>query len=130
MPELSNWNPHYSLIAVWVGILLGLVSGAVIGLGFHRDDWLGGYGSWRRRMLRLGHISFFGVAMLNLAFHLTGLPLAAAGWLFIAGAVLMPTVCFLSAWRKPWRHAFVLPVVCLIAAAGLVAVNLIMGTAS
>ena len=41
------------------------------GLGFHRDDCMGGYGSWRRRLTRLGHIAFFGTAMINLAFAFT-----------------------------------------------------------
>ena len=38
---------------------------------FHGEDWLGGYGSWRRRMLRLGHISMIGTGLLNLAFALS-----------------------------------------------------------
>jgi hypothetical protein len=29
---------------------------------------------------------------------------------FIVGAATMPTVCFLSAWRKPFRHLFFVPV--------------------
>ena len=37
--------------------------------------------------------------------------------LLVSGAVLMPTVCFLAAWRKPFRHLFALPVSCLVAGA-------------
>ncbi len=106
----------------WFAILIGLVTGAGIGLFFHRDDWLGGYGSWRRRMIRLGHISFFGTGFLNLAFSLSvrhlGLEhapsIAAMG--LITGAIAMPTVCFLSAWRKDFRHLFFIPVASLIVA--------------
>jgi len=50
-----------NLTAGWLGILAGVVSGCAIGLFFHRADWLGGYASFRRRMTRLGHISFFGL---------------------------------------------------------------------
>ena len=50
-----------NLQTAWIGFLLGCISGAVLGLFFHRAEWLGGYGSWRRRMLRLAHISFFGI---------------------------------------------------------------------
>lgn len=103
--------------AVWGGMLLGVVSGAVIGLFFHREDWMGGYGSYRRRLARLGHISFFGIALVNATFaltqHLTPLEPAfarVAMAAFITGAVTMPLVCFLTAWRKPWRHLFFLPV--------------------
>lgn len=109
--------------AAWTGIFLGLLSGLIQGWFFDREDWLGGYGSWPRRLTRLGHISFFGVAFLNLAYADTvGLLPAArhvplASLLLIAGAVLMPLVCYLAAWRKPLRHLFPLPVLCLLGAA-------------
>lgn len=97
--------------------MLGVVSGAVIGLFFHRDTWAGGYASFRRRMLRLGHISFFGIGFLNLFFALTlsilALPesyirVSSAG--FLIAVVAMPTCCFLSAWKKPLRQLFPIPV--------------------
>ena len=112
-----------NLWAAWIGILAGMVSGAAFGIFFHDESWLGGYNSWPRRLMRLGHISFFGVAFLNLAFavtlRLTGevSGARAASWLLIAGAVLMPTVCGLAAWRKPLRHLFFLPVLSLLGAA-------------
>jgi hypothetical protein len=111
------------LMAGWLGMAGGVVSGAVIGLFFHREDWMGGYGSFRRRMTRLGHISFFGLGFLNLAFALThhatrggsaslsGSQLAIASAGLLLGAVTMPTCCFLTAWRKePFRHLFFIPV--------------------
>jgi len=110
-----------SLVA-WVAILLGLLTGTVLGMFFHDESWMGGYGSWRRRMVRLGHISFFGTGFLNLAFilsvghlHLEAPPpVASAGFVF--GALAMPTVCFLSAWRDSFRHFFFIPVGSLIVA--------------
>ncbi len=103
--------------AGWAGMLLGVVSGAVIGLFFHREDWMGGYASYRRRLTRLGHISFFGLALVNFCFAFTQAvsPLGArwsvvAMLSFIVGAATMPAVCFLSAWRKPFRHLFIIPV--------------------
>lgn len=111
-----------NLWAAWIGILSGLASGTVQGLFFDRDGWLGGYSSWPRRLMRLGHISFFGVAFLNLAYVNTvwllgpasHVPLASV--LLVAGAILMPLVCYLAAWKKPLRHLFALPVVSLLAA--------------
>ncbi len=105
--------------AAWIGILLGIISGAGLGLKFHEGDWLGGYNSWPRRMLRLGHISFFGIAIINLAFALSVrsfgvvMPSDLVSHLLVAGAVTMPLTCFLSAWRKPIRHFFYVPVLCL-----------------
>ena len=106
----------------WIAILAGLVAGAVIGMFFHRDDWLEGYGSWRRRMLRLMHISMVGTGLLNLAFALslryfhTAIQPQIPSVLFVVGAVSMPLVCGLSAWRKPMRHLFFIPVLSLVIA--------------
>ena len=108
---------HLVLVASWFGLLLGVLSGAVIGLFFHRDDFMGGYQSFRRRLARLGHISFFGLGFLNFFFVLTGALLAfseaqarPAAVALLTGAATMPTVCFLTAWKKPFRHLFFIPV--------------------
>jgi hypothetical protein len=104
-----------NIFAAWIGFTIGGISGAIPGLFFHGESWLGGYGSWKRRMLRLGHISFFGLGGLNLAFALTARSLGIeermelVGILLIIGAILMPTVCYLSAWKQPFRHVFFIP---------------------
>lgn len=116
-----------NLLAGWIGMLGGALSGAAVGLFFHQERWMGGYGSFRRRLVRLGHISFFGLGFLNLLFGLSlraiALPpanaqIASLG--FIAGAIAMPLCCFLAAWREPLRHLFPIPVLCLVA--GMVSV--------
>lgn len=106
----------------WGSMILGALSGAAIGLFFHRAGWAGGYGAFRRRMMRLGHIAFFGIGILNLLFGFTlqfiALPeslelFASAG--FILAAIAMPLCCFLTAWRKPFRHLFPIPVLGVLA---------------
>lgn len=114
--SLSEWN----LIAVWVGIAVGVLAGAMIGVRFHDTEWLGGYASWPRRMLRLGHIACFGLAIVNLAFIVTVERLPAEtgvlvpSVLLIIGAVTMPLICWLSAWNKPVRHLFPVPVLAVL----------------
>jgi len=110
-----------NLHAGWIAILLGFVSGMTIGLFFHSDEWMGGYGSWRRRMVRLGHIAFFGLGFINLHYALTirtlSLPAdSITSILLVVGLVFMPTVCFASAWRKNFRHFFAIPVIALVLA--------------
>jgi hypothetical protein len=106
--------------AAWGGILGGFIAGAVLGLFFHDDAWMGGYSSWRRRMARLGHVSFFGIAIINLLYAVSiavfGIQINSPypSYLFIAAAVTMPLVCFLSAYRKNFRHLFPVPVLCLL----------------
>ena len=115
------------LLASWFGILAGFIAGAVLGLFFHEEQWAGGYCSYRRRMLRLGHISFFGLGFVNFVYSLTlklfqpELPyqqtISAA---LIVGAVTMPLCCFLAAWKKPLRHLFPIPAASMLLAALLV----------
>lgn len=109
------------LLFAWCWILVGLFSGTLQGLRFHHDDWLGGYASWPRRLTRLGHVAFLGTALLNIAFALSATALrldpaglAAPSALLLAGAVTMPVVCYLSAWRKALRPLFAVPVVTLV----------------
>lgn len=107
--------PTLNLYAGWLGFLAGAVTGALIGLFFHRDDWLGGYDSWTRRLLRLGHIACFGLGLINILFALSAatLPVSAAtrlgSVLLVVGMITMPLNCFLSAWKKPFRHLFFIP---------------------
>jgi len=106
--------------AAWIGIFLGFIAGAVLGLFFHKEDWLGGYSSWSRRMARLGHISFFGIALINLTYSLSvtvfnvKMTNVYTSYLFVAGAITMPVICFLAAYKKFFRHLFFIPVLCLI----------------
>ena len=108
-------------VSAWLCIVAGVVAGAMGGLFFHDPHWLGGYGSWRRRMVRLGHIAFFGIGLLNLSFSLTihGLhwpaPPAGVCWALASAGVLMPATCYLAAWRAPLRHLFAIPVACVLA---------------
>jgi hypothetical protein len=117
-----------NLLAGWTSILLGFAAGAVPGLFFWREEWLGGYGSWRRRMIRLAHIAFFGLGFINLLFALTVTQLglqSGAGWLrwsallLAAGNVTMPAACYLAAWRQPFRLLFPVPVTCELAGVAL-----------
>ena len=114
--NMSTDNLH--MLIGWVAMFFGVASGAVIGLFFHREKWAGGYGSFRRRMLRLGHISFFGIGFLNLLFGLTlksmsipDLNVSIASYGFFTGVVAMPLCCFLTAWKNQFRHLFPIPVI-------------------
>ena len=112
-----------NLMAAWIGVFLGLLSGIPMGLAFHKENWLGGYDSWERRLLRLAHVSFFGIAFLNFAFVGTVSYLKAdpqsllwASRLFILAMITMPTVCAAAAFKKQLRHLFAVPVLSIIGA--------------
>ena len=104
-----------NLYAAWIGIFADCIAGAVQGLFFHKDDWLDGYGSWRRRITRLGHISFFGIGFINFAFAVSLRMLEMEGELVVSSRLLivalitMPLLCYLSAFKKPLRNLFFIP---------------------
>lgn len=118
---------HVNLVMAWIWILLGFLSGSVLGLFFARENWLGGYAGFKRRLYRLAHISFFGLGLANLAFYATAQlfgpaapGLATASWLFVAGAVTMPICCVIMAHFPKALLSFGLPVLSLVAGGVLV----------
>lgn len=120
----------FSLHAGWIGLAAGLVFGAIMGPFFLNEHWLGGYTSQRRRLLRLGHVSFFGLAFLNFAFAgtLFLVPFSAKsawtiGFCLAAGALGMPVCCLLCAWRTRLRLLFPIPVFSLLIAVTLILRN-------
>ena len=124
--------PQLNFLVAWVWLCLAFVSGLVLGLFFHRENWLGGYGSFRRRLYRLGHISFFGLGIVNLAFYLTAKEaslspstMSIAGWCFVTGAVAMPLCCLLMAHFPRTRPLFGVPVLSLLLGGSLVMVGLV-----
>ncbi|GAB4155477.1 MAG: hypothetical protein Kow00107_05320 [Planctomycetota bacterium] len=95
----------------WCMMAIGALLGMLIGLKSHEDGWLGGYYTFSRRMLRLAHIASFALGGLTLLcawnVSLGSITVAAGSWsvgLMMIGALLMPVVCLLSAWRKNFRH--------------------------
>lgn len=117
---MVNILHSYNFSAGWWLILTAFATGAVLGMGFHREDFLGGYSSFRRRLARLGHISLAALGGLNVLYGLSPIPTnAMPGWLLLAGGIAMPLICFLTAWKPVFRHLFFIPVTLLVLGVGL-----------
>jgi hypothetical protein len=123
----------------WAWVVLGFVTGAMLGMGFSREGFLGGYDSWRRRLVRLGHIALIALGVLNILFaHSAGrfvfvfetAWVQVASWSLIAGAVLMPAACVLVAFVPRAKPVFVLPIVTLVTGASITAIVLVAGALS
>ena len=109
-----------NLILAWLWILMGFIFGFILGLNFHREEWLGGYASLKRRLYRLSHISLFGLAIINLLFYFTlrilntsSGALKVASWGFVVGAISMPVCCLIMAHKNQLRALFIIPVASL-----------------
>ncbi len=113
--------------AGWGLILSAFVTGAGIGLMFHREAFWGGYTSFRRRIVRLGHISLAALGMVNLLFAFSvsrnDASARAASILLVVGAISMATTCFLSGWKSVFRHLFFIPVLSLVTAVVLILIG-------
>src|SRR5712692_7899301 len=84
----------------WCSVLVGVAMGLYMGAMFRREDWLGGYGSFPRRMVRLAHVALVALGMLNIQFaqsamrlHLQQSLSSLASISMMAAAVLMPVCC-------------------------------------
>lgn len=105
------------LITGWAALTLGVLTGSLLGLFFHRVDWLGGYSSQPRRLARLGHIAFFGMAILNFSLAMTMFMVAEVNTYVVFGSyglliatVTMPLSCFYAMVRGINRVFFTVPV--------------------
>lgn len=125
----------------WIWITMGFLSGAMLGMGFHKEQFMGGYNSWPRRLARLGHVAFFGTGFLNLMFALTGMHFGesfmdggvwlTASWCFLLGGLWMPVCCFLASAQPKLKWLFVFPVVLLTVAGVLTSLIMLqLGAAS
>lgn len=115
----------------WIWITMGFLSGALLGMGFHREGFMGGYDSWPRRLARLGHIAFFGTGFLNVLLGVTVIVLAGqasftewvvAQWSMLVGGFAMPLCCLIAARSKRAKPIFAIPVVSLTLAGVLVSI--------
>jgi len=103
----------------WAMVLTAFATGGLLGLKFHDERFLGGYGSFRRRIIRLGHIALAALGMLNVLFSLAPWPrnsvwtTSAASVCLLLGGTSMPAICFLTGWKQGFRNFFFIPVAAL-----------------
>jgi hypothetical protein len=104
----------------WCSVLAGIALGLYMGRKFEREDWLGGYNAFARRMVRLAHIALVAIGILNVQFAQSAPRLrlntaleTVASFALMAAAVLMPACCLWIAPRRRHFEIFAAPVACL-----------------
>jgi len=105
----------------WGCLAAGVATGLVLGLWSFDGPVpvparLGDYGSVARRLVRLGHIAFLGLGLINLhlarelpALRLSARAAATASRALNLGNVLLPLVLFVAAFVPPVKYLLPLP---------------------
>ena len=117
----------------WTSLALCVGTGLVMGLWSFSGplpvpDWIGDYDALARRFLRLGHIAFFGIGLLNLmlARELPRLALSGkarrwAAHFMNAANIWLPLGLFAAATYEPLKYLLPLPALSAFAALSIVA---------
>ena len=121
-----------NIIFGWVWMCFGFIAGMVMGLWAERDNWLGGYGSLTRRYLRLAHIAFIALSIINILY---GKELASVilsdtlknlgSYLMLFGAVGIPLVCVFAAFWRKTKYLLPLPASALLTGTIILIIGLV-----
>ena len=124
-----DWNSTVG----WASLTVGVGTGLVMGLWSFDGPvgvpaWLGGYGETSRRLVRLGHIAFIGLGILDilLARELPRLALGATGKrvasiAMIAGNIFLPLALIAAGAYRPLKLLMPVPALCVFVALALAA---------
>ena len=121
---------NLNIIFGWCWINIGFIMGMVMGMKFEKANWLSGYASWERRMLRLSHVAFIFLSILNIVYghELINVNLSAS-WkqagsiLIIIGAIGIPTVVFTAAFYKKILYWLAIPIIALTSSTLIMAIG-------
>jgi len=100
----------------WAWMCVGFLSGMILGIRSEGEQWLGGYASLKRRYLRLAHVAFVALSIINILYgkelgtidlsnHLKNIGSA----LMIFGAAGVPLTCISAAFVKKTRYLLPVP---------------------
>ncbi|MBD3252714.1 hypothetical protein GF386_03220 [Candidatus Pacearchaeota archaeon] len=105
----------------WLWIMIGIIVGAVIGMWSFNGPLaspLGNYTSLARRMIRLSHIAFIALAIINILYgyeidktKLKTKLKKIGSWFMIYGTILMPVLLIISAFLESIKYLTVIPTI-------------------
>ena len=105
-----------NVIFGWVWLFVGVLFAIWMGLYAFEPDWLGGYTSLSRRLLRLSHIAFIALSLTNILYglfidtvQLNGSLKKIGAFSLIVASIFMPAVCLLSILDRFFQFFFFIP---------------------
>ncbi len=100
----------------WAWMCVGFLSGMILGLRAEGEQWLGGYASLTRRYLRLAHVAFVALSIINILYgkELGTIDLPnnfknIGSALMIFGAAGVPLACISAAFLRKTRYFLPVP---------------------
>ena len=121
-----------NIIFGWAWMCVGLILGLTMGMRAEGEQWLGGYASITRRYLRLGHVAFIALSIINILY---GIELGTAGTplyvrsigspLMIFGAAGVPLTCISAAFFRKAKYFLPLPALALLVGTGMLVIGMI-----
>ncbi|HEY9897987.1 MAG TPA: hypothetical protein V6D00_02290 [Pantanalinema sp.] len=116
---------HWNIVFGWVWMNLGFLSGLLMGLKVEQfglnfqatgPTWMDGYDSIPRRLLRLGHIAFLMLPLLNIVYgqfidgaNLPAIYKVTGSYAMIFGAIGVPILCMAAAFYRPVKILLGIP---------------------
>jgi len=131
--KISNDDARANRLIGWASMVFGAGSGLLLGLWSFDGPvptpaWLGDYGDTGRRLVRLGHIAFFGLGILNvlIARELPRLALDKALRCITSramnfGNIFLPLTLFAAGVYHPLKYLMPFPAISIFVALCLVA---------
>lgn len=124
---------HTNIALGWTGVVVGLLIGLVVGLWAFdgpapAPEHLADYGSTQRRLLRLSHIAWIALGLINVLLGTTALaePARVPQWTrtcMNVGAVFLPLTLLVAVWLPPAKYLMALPACCVLAATAAMAAS-------
>jgi len=121
-----------NIIFGWAWMCFGFILGMTLGIWVEGKEWLGGYASVTRRYLRLGHVAFIALSIINILYG-KELPLVdlsdsmknIGSYLMIFGAVGVPVTCVSAAFIRKIKYFLPLPASALLIGTIILVIGLV-----
>ena len=105
----------------WAWMCVGFLSGMILGIRSEGEQWLGGYASLKRRYLRLAHVAFVALSIINILYgrelgnvdlpnHFSNIGSA----LMVFGATGVPLACISAAFFRKTRYLLPVPAIAVL----------------
>ncbi len=117
----------------WAWMCIGFISGMTLGIWSEGEKWLGGYSSITRRYLRLGHVAFIALSIINILYGrelgAIALPVhikSIGSYLMIFGAAGVPLTCISAAFFRKTRYFLPLPALAILTGTFILVIGMIL----